>query len=91
VKLDARNETDPDLAVEEALNKTDIIFVNTALLDAYPLVLADIIALRFVVLVDRCHLVGGQQCVLIQHEVQIGAGFLHVNLLEGFNVDVALS
>ena len=90
-QIDSGDKPYKNLAVLQAFDQTNVVFVDATSFDTDPLVGLDIVALSFVVLVDRSHLIGGQQGVLVENEMQICAGFLHVDFFESLNVDVALS
>ena len=90
-RINARNDSDPDFVVLESFDQADVLVVSTTLFNTNPLQGSNVIVLCLIVLVNRSHLLSGQQDELTEDKVQVGASLLDVRLFERFHEDVAFS
>lgn len=88
-QIDPRDQANPDLVFICLLDERDVFFVRPTVLDAHPLVLADLVALGLVDLVDDWHLFCRHHLVRVEHEVKTFARLPNVSLFECFNENVA--
>lgn len=90
-RINTRNDSDPDFVVLESFDQADVLVVSTTLFNTNPLQGSNVIILCLIVLVNRSHLLSGQQDELTEDKVQVGASLLDVRLFERFHEDVAFS
>lgn len=87
-RLNTWDKSDPDFRIVNSFHKANVLVIGSTCLDSDPLMSADFIVFRLVVLVDGRHLLDGQQDEGVKYEMQVRTCLLHVNLLESFHKDV---
>lgn len=81
-EVDSWDKADPNLGIICLFNKRYIVFIRSTILDAHPLVLADLVAFSLVNLINHWHLLGRNELYRLEHEVEPVNRLSHVNFLE---------